>query len=338
MSRVLLLGAGGFLGRHIGAALAGHTDLRSPTRAQCDLVRMDLPELTALVARERPDVVVSAAGRIVGSGLDFVRAHVVTTAKLVEAVAVAAPRARLVRIGSAAEYGVVPHGLAVAEDHPAAPVSEYGLSHLAATRLAELAGDTGRLDTIVLRVFNPVGPGMPAGNMLARVTAMVRAAAADGAGDLALGLHDTYRDLVDVRDVAAAVLAATRCAAPTHRVVNVGSGRAVATRDVVRLLADVAGFPGEIRPGGFPPDATRSAAVPWMCADLDRARRVLGWAPVHDLTESLRALWAADGVRPTGPAADGVRPAGPAADGVRPAGPAADGVRPAGPVAGVAAG
>ena len=68
MNRVLLLGAGGFLGQHIGAALAGHTALRSLTRAECDLVRIELPELTALVARERPDAVVTAAGRIVGSG------------------------------------------------------------------------------------------------------------------------------------------------------------------------------------------------------------------------------------------------------------------------------
>ncbi|WFE34832.1 NAD-dependent epimerase/dehydratase family protein [Micromonospora sp. WMMD975] len=303
MKRVLLLGGGGFLGRHIGAALAAHTALRSPSRAQCDLVRTELSEVTALIDRERPDVVVSAAGRIVGSGYDFVRAHVVTTAKLIEAMALAAPGARLIRIGSAAEYGVVPHGLAVGEDHPGAPVSEYGLSHLAATRLAELAGDAGRLDTIVLRVFNPVGPGMPAGNMLSRVTAMVGAAVAGGACDVALGLHDTYRDLVDVRDVAAAVLAATRCAPGAERVVNVGSGRAVATRDVVRLLADVAGFRGEIRHGTFPPDATRSAAVPWMCADIDRARRVLGWAPAHDLSESLRTLWRADGARSARPVA-----------------------------------
>ncbi|WFE64930.1 NAD(P)-dependent oxidoreductase [Micromonospora sp. WMMD714] len=334
MSRVLLLGAGGFLGRHIRALLAEHTTVRSPDRTRCDLVRMDLPELTALIARERPDAVVTAAGRIVGSGHDFVQAHVVTTAKLIEAVAAAAPGARLVRIGSAAEYGVVPHGRAVREEYPGTPVSEYGLSHLAATRLAELAGDAGRLDTIVLRVFNPVGPGMPPGNMLARVTALVRAAAAGGAGDIALGLHDTYRDLVDVRDVAAAVLAATRCAAVgAERVVNVGSGRAVATRDVVRLLADVAGFTGRIREGGFPPDATRSAAVPWMCADVDRARRVLGWTPTYDLDASLRALWRADGERPDGERPDGGRP-----DGERPDGERVDGEPADRSVAGVAAG
>ncbi|MEU5550454.1 NAD(P)-dependent oxidoreductase [Micromonospora sp. NPDC047793] len=298
MNRVLLLGAGGFLGRHVRALLAAHADVRAPDRMACDLVRIELPALIALLARERPDVVVAAAGRIVGSGYDFVRAHVLATAKLVEAMAEAVPAARLVRIGSAAEYGAVPYGLAVSEDHPCAPVSEYGLSHLTATRLAELAGAAGRVDTVVLRVFNPVGPGIPAGNVLGRVTGLIRSAHAAGDDGIALGLHDTYRDFVDVRDVASAVLAAARSAPTTDRVVNVGSGRAVAVRDVVRLLAEVAGFTGDIRDGGFAADAGRSATVPWMCADTTRAGRVLGWAPAYDLRESLTALWRTDGAAP----------------------------------------
>ncbi|RQX08628.1 NAD(P)-dependent oxidoreductase [Micromonospora ureilytica] len=303
MNRVLLLGAGGFLGRHIRTALAAHTTVRSITRAECDLVRVELRDLTALVARERPDVVVTAAGRIVGSGYDFVQAHVVATAKLIEAVAAAAPGTRLIRIGSAAEYGTVPHGLAVSEDYPGTPVSEYGLSHLAATRLVELAGGAGRLDTMVLRIFNPVGPGMPPGNVLTRVTAMVRSAVATGMEEIAVGLHDTYRDFVDVRDVATAVLAAATCRPGPDRVFNVGSGKAVATRDVVHLLAEVSGFTGGIRDGSFAPDASRSAAVPWMCADIERANRVLGWAPVYDLGESLTTLWQADGEQPARPVA-----------------------------------
>ncbi|MEU0548868.1 NAD(P)-dependent oxidoreductase [Micromonospora sp. NPDC005979] len=303
MNRVLLLGAGGFLGRHIRTALAAHATVRSITRAECDLVRVELRDLTALVARERPDTVVTAAGRIVGSGHDFVQAHVVATAKLIEAVAAAAPGARLIRIGSAAEYGTVPHRLAVSEEYQGTPVSEYGLSHLAATRLAELAGGAGRLDTMVLRVFNPVGPGMPAGNVLTRVTAMVRSAVATGSEDIAVGLHDTYRDFVDVRDVASAVLAAATCRPGPARVFNVGSGRAVATRDVVRLLAEASGFTGDIRDGSFAPDADRSAAVPWMCADIERANRVLGWTPAHDLGDSLATLWQADGDQPARPVA-----------------------------------
>jgi hypothetical protein len=38
-------------------------------------------------------------------------------------------------------------------------------------------------------------------------------------------------------------------------------------------------------------DAVRSAAVPWMCADIRRGARLFGWAPDHTLADSLAALW-----------------------------------------------
>ncbi|MGN9892352.1 NAD-dependent epimerase/dehydratase family protein [Micromonospora sp. L31] len=291
MSRVLLFGAGGFLGRHIHGALASHSMVLAPDRWECDLVGIELSALVALLRREKPDAVVTAAGRISGSGYDFVQAHVATTAKLIEAVAAGAPQARLVRIGSAAEYGAVPHGSAVTEDHPASPVGEYGLSHLTATRLAQLAGESARVDTVVLRVFNPVGPGMPAGNVLGRAATLIRTALARGEERVSLGLLSTYRDFVDVRDVADAVLAAIRSGPLAERIFNVGSGRAVATREAIGRLAEVAGFTGEVGDGSLAPDAGRSAAVPWMCADIGRSARALGWAPRHTLTASLMALW-----------------------------------------------
>ncbi|MGC4896236.1 NAD-dependent epimerase/dehydratase family protein [Micromonospora sp. DT31] len=288
---VLLFGSGGFLGRHIRRVLDPHYVVRCPDRQECDLVTLDLPALAALLGRERPDAVVLAAGRIVGSGYDFVQAHVTVTAKMIEAMAAAAPAARLVRIGSAAEYGPVARDVAVREGDPASPVGAYGVSHLAATRLAELAGASGRVDTVVLRVFNPVGPGMPPGNVLGRAAGLIRAAVERGDDHVALGLLDSWRDFVDVRDVAGAVLAAVRCGALPQRVFNVGSGRATATREAVRQLADIAGFPGEIRTGAFGADATRSAAVPWICADIGRGQRLLGWTPAHPLADSLTALW-----------------------------------------------
>ncbi|SCG72871.1 NAD-dependent epimerase/dehydratase family protein [Micromonospora coxensis] len=289
---VLLFGASGFLGRHIRQRLAEEMTVHSPTRQECDLVTVDVRALTALLTKTRPDAVVVAAGRIVGSGHEFVLAHTVVVAKLVEAMALSTPGARLVRIGSAAEYGVVPHGHAVREDDAADPVGEYGISHLAATRLVERAVTAGQLDAVVLRVFNPVGPGMPAGNLLGRTATRLREAMAHGVARLPLGLHDTWRDYVDVRDIAAAVSAALRPASPGAVVFNVGSGRAVGTPEVVRLLADAAGFRGEITEGDFAPDAARSAAVSWMCADLTRTADLLGWSPRHALADSLATVWA----------------------------------------------
>ncbi|MEV4661870.1 NAD(P)-dependent oxidoreductase [Micromonospora echinofusca] len=302
MRRILVLGASGFLGTHVRRALEVDGDLVCPTRAECDLTRCGTEELRALLTSVRPDAVVTCAGAVSGTAADLVLANTVVAARLVEAVAVAAPAARLVRLGSAAEYGPTPNGSSVSEDDPAEPVSDYGVSQAAATRLTELAARAGRVDAVVLRVFNPIGPGLPATTLLGRVAAQL-SRPTPGA-ELRTGPLDAHRDFVDVRDVAAAVRAAVHAPALPVRVVNVGSGRAVGVRDAVRLLVETAGATVRLTEDRTPP--TRSAAVDWIRADIRRARSTLGWAPRHDLADSIRTVWhaaaAASEVRPFAPA------------------------------------
>ncbi|MBQ1063014.1 NAD-dependent epimerase/dehydratase family protein [Micromonospora chalcea] len=287
MMRVLLFGASGFIGAHVRRELAATADLTCPSRDECDLVTAAPETLRALLDTVRPDAVVNCAGAVSGTAEDLVRANTLVTAKLVDAVAVAAPRARLVRLGSAAEYGPVPFGAAAAEDLPAAPVSAYGVSQAAATRLTELSAAAGRVDAVVLRVFNPVGPGMPRTTLLGRVAALLSRLAPGE--DLRTGPLDAYRDFVDVRDVAAAVGRAVTVTAPRARVLNVASGRAVPVRDAVHLLVSAAGRPVRVREDHAP--SPRSADVGWMRADVGRAASVLGWTPEHDLYDSVGALW-----------------------------------------------
>jgi nucleoside-diphosphate-sugar epimerase len=299
--------------------------LDCPGRDRHDLVAGGVDELTALLRRARPDVVVNCTGRLGGSGYDLVRANTLTTAALVEAVAEAAPGARLVRLGSAGEYGVVPPGRAVREGDPATPVSEYGMSHLAGTRLLEFASAAGRVDGTTLRVFNPIGPGLGVDTLLGRAAGLIRAATAGGRREIALGDLSAYRDFVDVRDVGEAVRAAVFAPTPAPRIVNVGSGRAVPARLVVELLCNVAGFAGRIVEQGSGP--ARSAAVGWMLADIDRARADLGWAPHHDLITSVDAIWSAGLVGPADQPGGWVGPADQPGGWVRPA--AGGWVRPA---------
>jgi nucleoside-diphosphate-sugar epimerase len=87
------------------------------------------------------------------------------------------------------------------------------------------------------------------------------------------------------------VLAVLRPPQLRHRVFNVGSGRAVRSRAAVQLLAETAGYRGEIREQGAGPQ--RSAAVDWIQADVRRAREELGWAPGRDLATSIKDIWAA---------------------------------------------
>jgi NDP-hexose 4-ketoreductase len=292
VTSVLLFGASGFLGTHVRAALAPQCKLVCPSRDECDLWRVDVETLTALVRAVNPDAVVNCAGKVAGTRHELMCAHVAATSKLVDAISVGAPQARLVRLGSAAEYGQVRDGHAVREGDPQEPVSDYGESHLAGTRATELASAAGRVDAVVLRVFNAVGPGLQADTVLGRAAILLRQAIFRGDGQVAMGVLDTYRDFVDARDVALAVRAALVVTSLPERVFNVGSGRTVPTRYAVELLAEAAGFSGEFRDGGLSATAGRSAAVPWMRADVSRAGRVLGWAPTYDLADSVKALWA----------------------------------------------
>lgn len=144
---------------------------------------------------------------------------------------------------------------------------------------------------MVLRVFNPIGPGLSTENVLGRAAALLLEAGETGAPEIELGPLGAYRDFVDVRDVALAVRAVIRAADPPHLVFNISSGHAVATRHAVRLLARTAGFDGTIREEAPAAAAARTANVPWMCGDNSLALRVLGWAPGHDLVDSVRDLW-----------------------------------------------
>ena len=294
--RILLFGASGFLGGHVRRVLAADprvTALDCPGRDRHDLVAGDIAGLTELVSAAAPDAVVNCTGGLSGTGYDLALANTLVTAKLVEAVAAGAPGARVVRLGSASEYGVVPHGVAVTETDPCEPVSEYGVTHLAATRLLGLATTAGRVDGVTLRVFNPVGAGMHPDNLLGRAAALIQGAVRDGADHVTLAALGAYRDFVDVRDAASAVAAAVFVTSPSARVFNVASGVAVTAREAVELLAKVSGWSGEVRERGLGP--ARSAAVDWMRGDISRSREVLGWQPAYSLGDALADVWAGAG-------------------------------------------
>ncbi|MEU4220739.1 NAD(P)-dependent oxidoreductase [Actinoplanes sp. NPDC026623] len=292
--RVLLFGASGFIGGHVRAALEADPGVDAvicPGRRDHDLIDGDHRGLVQLIRDHEPTAIVCCVGRLGGTDSELIRGNTLVATTLLEAVAAVRPGVRLVRLGSAGEYGIVADGHAVTEEDPATPVAAYGVSHLAGTRLFQLAGENGLADTVSLRVFNPIGPGMSDENMLGRAAGRIRAALDTGAGEITMGPLSAYRDFVDVRDLAEIVPAVLRRPRLSHRVFNVGSGRAVRSRTAVRLLAEAAGYRGDVHERGAGP--RRSAAVDWIQADVSRAREHLGWAPSRDLATTIKDIWAA---------------------------------------------
>jgi NDP-hexose 4-ketoreductase len=294
----MIIGASGYLGRHIrdaarAAGLEVTTAGRSPlpdSRVHClvDLATDSPAGLAATLAEQAPDVVVNCAGATGGDVAALAAANVTGTATLVSALRRTGRSIRLVHLGSAAEYGPSEPGTSVAESDPARPAGAYGATKLAATRLVELGRLTG-LDAVVLRVFNPVGPGAPDTILPGRLVGELRRAAAEGS-DVRLGPLDAVRDFVDARDVADAAVAAAVAPVLPAAVINVGSGTGVPVRTLVRELVAISGYDGSVTERAAA-DGAGAGGTSWQQADIGRARRDLDWQPRRELAAALADLW-----------------------------------------------
>jgi NDP-hexose 4-ketoreductase len=297
--RLLIFGASGFLGGHVwrqataaGADVvtAGRAGLPgSPAHRRLDLATDDPAGIAAIIASVAPDAIANCAGLTVGGPDLLAAANITGPYTLVRAMLLAGTRARLVHLGSAAEYGGAEPGVPLNESAPPRPGAPYGATKLAGTRLVELGRAAG-LDAVVLRVFNPVGAGAPETGLPGRVAAQLRQALAGGS-EVRLGPLDAVRDFVDARDVAAAVLAAAAAPAVPHPVLNIASGAGVPARTLVKELVAVTGYAGPVHEDSA--GSARSGDLDWQQADIGLARLDLDWRPHHDLAASLADLWEA---------------------------------------------
>jgi NDP-hexose 4-ketoreductase len=303
MTRYLLLGANGFLGHQVRqvirdteqaayvVAVTGHAP-SPPESPGChwqrmDLVRASVAELALLLDYGKPDVVINCIGRTAGSVDELEAANVSVVRKLLEALTRVDP-VRLVHLGSAAEYGTQPQGVAVAESATARPVGDYGRTKLVATDLVMDRVARGDLAATVLRVFEPVGPGAPGHSLAGTAVREIRHALDVGASFVTLGQLSSCRDFLAGTDVAAAVLRAAR-GTDVPPLLNVGRGVAMSCRSMVELLAAAAGFEGDI----FESHGGAGHATPavWQQADLMLTRRHLQWVPTTSIAEAVSDLW-----------------------------------------------
>ncbi len=287
---VLVTGPGGFVGRHLTAALAergarvhgagvGAALAGSPL---VDFFEVDLrdPEPIAdVVARTAPAVVFHLAGQA-SAGLSFeqpaetFRVNALGTWNLLEAVRLHAPAARVLVAGSGEVYGPQPEGSRVAEDAPFRPVSPYALSKAAADAFAELAATAHGLDVVRTRSFAHTGPGQDGRFAIpawAEQIARIEAGLAEPC--LKVGNLDVTRDLTDVRDVVAAYLALIE-RAPRGAAFNVCRGEGVRLREVVERMVALARVPIRIETD---PARLRPADVPWLVGDPSAIERACGW-------------------------------------------------------------
>ncbi len=304
--RVVVLGATGFVGGHVGAALeaAGYEILavaRRPLKTPAswrfrpmDLAHGDPEALTRLIGTERPVAIVNAAGEVWSPDAEGMRRNnELLVDRLLAALAASGARPRLIQLGSVHEYAPQPHGVWLTESSPEEPVSDYGRTKLMGSRAVLRAVRAGDADAVVLRLSNVIGAGTPRASLLGQVAAQLLAGGGDGApAQVRVSPLRSSRDFVDALDVSRAVVAALRAPDASGRVLNIASGTSQHVRDMVDLLLAVSGRRATLVERGTA-ELRPAADNDWTGVDVSAARAVLGWEPRRTPRDMVEDLWRA---------------------------------------------
>ena len=297
--RVLLTGGAGFIGSHLLERLLARGDdvaviddfnpyydpaikrRNLPAPGGFRLHERDIRDSAAIVAQEKPDVVVHLAARAgvrpsLADPALYESVNVGGTLALLEACRRNGV-GRFVFASSSSVYGngSVPFS---ESDEPLAPISPYGISKLMGEHYVRIYSHLHGIRATCLRFFTVYGPRQRPDMAIHAFTAAIAA----GREIPVFGDGTTERDYTYVTDILQGILAALDRPEP-FAVYNLGESRTVPLRRLIELLEEYVGRKAIVK--RLPEQA---GDVQRTCASIDRARAQLGYAPAVSLEEGLR--------------------------------------------------
>lgn len=293
--RVLVTGGAGFIGSHVCVALLerGHdvTVVDDLSRGFRELVPEGARLIEGSLADPRleewlrgHDAVIHMAGfievaRSVEEPVLFAENNVVNSVRLLEAMRRAGVP-KIVFSSSACVYGA-PRRLPIREDDPlGAQSSPYGASKVAIETFVTTYHHLHGMDAVILRYFNPYGPGELHDPETHAIPNFIRATL-EGRPVPLYWNGEQVRDFIYVGDLARAHVEVL--GRRGLDVFNVGSETGMKVRDVLELVFELCGRRAPVEDLG-----SRPGDVPATYASSEKLMRLTNWRPEVDLREGLR--------------------------------------------------
>jgi UDP-glucose 4-epimerase len=189
---------------------------------------------------------------------------------------------RVVYASSSSVYGDRPD-LPKREDQPPAPISPYAVSKTAGEQYAAVWHRLFGLETVGLRYFNVFGPRQDPASEYAAVIPRFILWGLRGEPLQVHGDGEQSRDFTYVDNVVDANVTAAHADGVGGEVFNVGCGARVSLLDIAARLETLLGRRLERRHGPARPGDVRHTL-----ADIDKAKRLLGYMPVVGFDEGFR--------------------------------------------------
>lgn len=297
--RVLVLGAHGFVGRHLVKALNNRGEkviavCRQPPDASLDVVETVVGQLTEpehfspLIARCRAVVHLASSstpGSSAGEVMAELRGNLQPTLALVQALQ-KRPQTKLVYVSSGGSLYASNQGHASAEDSPVAPRSYHGAGKAAAEFFIRAWTQQFAATATILRPSNIYGPGQAARPGFGIIPAAMDSIRHHKTLPI-WGDGSTARDYLYIDDfIALCIRALDGPGAPGAIVVNAASGIPTSINELLATLEDVVGQRLDRHY-----EMRRPVDAPRIDMDATLAQRLFNWKSCVDLREGLQRTW-----------------------------------------------
>ena len=251
----------------------------------------DPDPIRRLIKYERPDLVFHLAAqanvpKAWQNPWETYEVNLRGTLNLFDAIITNKVTPRILVVGSNEVYGAPdsPADLPFTEQHPLRPNNPYGVSKLAAEKLALQYRYSHQLDVLVVRPFNHIGPGQSADYVVpgfARQVAEIEAGKREPV--IGLGNMTAQRDFTDVRDIVHAYYQVIRLA-DGGNVYNVCSGVPRSIQSIFDLLMSMTHthITTHSDPAKF-----RVVDTPISYGDNSRLRQDVHWSPQIPIEQTI---------------------------------------------------
>jgi nucleoside-diphosphate-sugar epimerase len=193
---------------------------------------------------------------------------------------------RVVFAASSAAYGETPT-LPKVETMPVDPISPYGVTKVVGELYARVFTRAYGLETACIRYFNVFGPRQDPTSQYSGVLSRFMLAAIEGQPPVVFGDGEQSRDFTYVENVVQQTLLACEADGASGLVFNGGTGVQSKLNDVLRLLEKLSGKKLDAK---YEPP--RAGDIKDSLADINLARKILGYSPSVNFEEGLARTWA----------------------------------------------
>ena len=302
--KVLVTGAGGFIGSHLVERLVrdghsvraylhynsrndwGNLELIDPAvRGAIEIVSGDIADPFSVRAATRGVQVVYHLASLIAIPYSYVAPQSYVHTNVLGAINVLQAARdegveRVVHTSTSECYGTAQY-VPIDERHPLQGQSPYSASKVGADMLAESYWRSFGLPVATIRPFNTFGPRQSARAVIPTIIAQ-----ALRGGTIKLGSLSPTRDMNFVDDTVDGFVLMARHPKAVGEVVNIGSGREISVGDLARLIVQAIGSRSEVVEDAQRIRPPNSEVERLVCGNA-KAVQLIGWAPRVGLEEGL---------------------------------------------------